>query len=240
MSGGTGRSPRGTEQLQYRCSESRDAVTEAPRFIDIHCHLLPGLDDGAHSWEDAIEMAHRARADGIRTIIATPHQLGSYTHIRAEVIRARTAELQEILQRRGIFITVLPGADVRVEEDLVRQLVRGDVLTLADQRRHVLLELPPHRYVPLDDLIEQSASGRHRHRAGSSRAKPRPFEAAENHFIVGSQRLFDANYRQQLVGHLRSNCPARKRMDVAAAIGSFCGDRRTRREEPPASSTSRV
>jgi protein-tyrosine phosphatase len=45
-------------------------------FVDIHCHLLPGIDDGSQSWEQSLEMAAMAVGDGIATIVATPHQLG--------------------------------------------------------------------------------------------------------------------------------------------------------------------
>jgi protein-tyrosine phosphatase len=115
---------------------------QSPCFIDIHCHLLPGLDDGARSWDEAVEMARIAQAEGTSVIFATPHQLGPYRHIEGEQIRQRTTQLQQLLCQRGISIQVFPGAEVRPDELLLREMLRGNVVTLADQRCHILLELP--------------------------------------------------------------------------------------------------
>ena len=79
-------------------------------FVDIHCHLLPGIDDGATSWEEALAMARRAVADGITTIVATPHQLGAYAANLGHEILARTERLQIFLDEREIPLEVLsPG-----------------------------------------------------------------------------------------------------------------------------------
>ena len=122
-------------------------------LVDIHCHLLPGLDDGASTLDDALAMAEMAVADGIETIVATPHQLGNHTRNSGQVIRAATARFQHILDQRRTPLRVLPGADVRIEPDLPRRIRAGEVLTLADRGRHVLLELPHSIYVPLDRLL---------------------------------------------------------------------------------------
>ena len=87
-------------------------------FIDIHCHLLPGLDDGPAAWEESLQMAEMAAADGIAAIVATPHQLGSHPQVGAENIRIQTARLQRLLQQSGVTLEILPGADVRIDPDL--------------------------------------------------------------------------------------------------------------------------
>jgi protein-tyrosine phosphatase len=130
-------------------------VNAAEPFIDIHCHVLPGLDDGASSWEEALAMAEMAVADGIATIIATPHQLGNNAKNSGETIRTATIEFQRFLEQRHVPLQVLPGADVRIEPDLLRKIRSGEVVTLADHRRHVLLELPHDIYVPLDRLLDE-------------------------------------------------------------------------------------
>jgi protein-tyrosine phosphatase len=122
-------------------------------LIDIHCHLLPGLDDGAATLDDALAMATMAVADGIQTIIATPHQLGSHASLSGDTIRAAVRRFQRVLDQRRVPLRVLPGADVRIEPDLPRKIRTGEVVTLADRRRHVLLELPHDVYVPLDRLL---------------------------------------------------------------------------------------
>jgi len=129
-------------------------------YVDIHCHLLPGIDDGARDWDDALAMARAAVADGTRTIIATPHQLGTFGQNRGDDIRQLTVELNERLEGAGIPLHVLPGGEARLEPELVQKIVSGDVVTLGDRRRHVLVELPHDVYLPLDGLMEELAARR--------------------------------------------------------------------------------
>ncbi len=98
-------------------------------------------------------MARTAVANGISTIIATPHQLGNFGRNLGDDIRRRVADLQRELDKARVPLRVLPGADVRIEAEMVDRLVAGDVLTLGDHRRHVLLELPHELYIPLDGLL---------------------------------------------------------------------------------------
>ena len=123
-------------------------------MVDIHCHLLPGIDDGAKSWSESLQMARIAAADGIHAIIATPHQLGAFSHNRGDQIRWAAAELQQHFQQHRVQLQVLPGADVRVEVDLCDRIRGGDVLTLGDHSKHVLLELPHEMYFSLDACLE--------------------------------------------------------------------------------------
>lgn len=129
-----------------------------PFFVDIHCHLVPEIDDGAADQETAIAMARMAAADGIRTIVATPHQLGNFAGNRGELVRRKVAELDALLAAEDIPLNVLPGADVRIEDGMMAGLLSGDVLTLADRKRHVLLELPHELYFPLEPVLEQLAA----------------------------------------------------------------------------------
>ena len=115
--------------------------------------MLPGLDDGADTWDESLAMAQLAVADGFSTVITTPHQLGNYAANDGDTIRLQTRRFQEFLNANRVPLTVLPGADVRIEPDLVAKLRAGNVLTLADRRRYVLLELPHELYVPLDRLL---------------------------------------------------------------------------------------
>lgn len=129
-------------------------------LVDIHCHLLPEIDDGADSWDTSLAMARLAVADGLSTIIVTPHQLGNYRGNHGEAIRQRTAQLQDVLHQNQVPLTILPGADVRIEPEMVRLILRGEVLSLADLRRHVLLELPHELYMPLEPVLAELHSAR--------------------------------------------------------------------------------
>ena len=126
-------------------------------FVDIHCHLIPSVDDGAANEEVSLAMARMAVGDGISTIVATPHQLGNYRQNRGDMIRRRAGELAEFLDRNGVALRVLPGADVRIEDDMLDLVRSGEVLTLGDHGRHVLLELPHELYFPLGGLLDRMA-----------------------------------------------------------------------------------
>jgi len=124
-------------------------------FVDIHCHLLPDVDDGAADMREALAMARMSVAEGTTTIIATPHQLGAYAHVKVDDIRRRAADLQKQLSTANIPLRVLPGADVRVEPGVAQAIARGEVLTLGDHKKHVLLELPHEIYVPLEPVLQE-------------------------------------------------------------------------------------
>lgn len=123
-------------------------------LVDIHCHLLPEIDDGARDWPESLAMAEIAVSEGFQQVIATPHQLGNYPQNHGNTIRKRANQLQQHLDLRKIELEILPGADVRMEPDLIARVRRGDVLTLADRGRHVLLELPHEVFLPMDRLLE--------------------------------------------------------------------------------------
>lgn len=116
---------------------------DLPRSVDIHCHCLPGLDDGPASMEEAITLCQALVKDGITSVIATPHQLGRYDRINSSAeIRLAVEELTEQLDALQIPLEVFPGGDVRLDERLPRLLEAGEVGTVADAGRHLLLELP--------------------------------------------------------------------------------------------------
>jgi len=129
-------------------------------FADIHCHLLPGIDDGARNWDETLAMARMAVDDGTTKIIATPHQLGSWADNQGSAIRALVTECNERLADEEIPLAVLPGGEIRIEPGLVEELVTGKLVTLGDHRRHVLLELPHEIYFPIDGLMNELAARR--------------------------------------------------------------------------------
>ena len=135
-------------------------MSDFKALVDIHCHLLPGIDDGAANWEEVLAMARLAVGDGISTIVATPHQLGTYGRNRGEAIRELAREAQALLRKHKVPLSVLPGADVRVEPDMIGKIRSGEVLTLGDRGRYVLLELPHELYLPLERLLaDMEAAG---------------------------------------------------------------------------------
>ena len=158
-------------ERQQPIAKTQLAPIAMQNFVDIHCHLLPAVDDGAKDLAESLAMARLAVAEGIRAIVATPHQLGGST-LDGDFIRQQTALLQQQLEAAEIPLQIYPGADVRVEPDLLKQINQGTVLTLADRRKHVLLELPhellsPHR--PAPEGITRPSSARNPLTSGTER-----------------------------------------------------------------------
>jgi len=111
-------------------------------LIDIHAHILPGLDDGAKDLEISLEMARVAAADGIRQIIATPHVISEGFPNRREQIMAALLHFRQALQQEQIPLEILPGGEYRLEADLPRRLKQGEIVTLNDCGCYRLIELP--------------------------------------------------------------------------------------------------
>ena len=115
-------------------------------MIDLHCHLLPGIDDGSKDLAMSLDMARMACADGITTVVCTPHILPTVYDNEGPKIKAAVTLLQETLSREGIPLRLLSGADVHIVPDLLTGLKDGRILTLAGSR-YLLLE-PPHHIMP--------------------------------------------------------------------------------------------
>lgn len=131
----------------------------ASESVDIHCHCLPGIDDGPATLDESLALCRALAADGTTTVIATPHQFGRYDRRNpGQAIRGAVAALNQALAQQQIPLTVLPGADVRVDERIPALLATGEVVTLADARRHILLELPHDSYIDPLMLIRMLAS----------------------------------------------------------------------------------
>ena len=110
-------------------------------MIDLHSHILPGLDDGARSLQDSREIALRAAAEGVTAIAATPHVRADYP-TRASQMEFGVAEVRRHLAAERIAVEVLHGAEIDLAmlweippEDLAR-------LSIGQSRKYVLVEFP--------------------------------------------------------------------------------------------------
>ena len=103
-------------------------------MVDIHCHILPFVDDGADNMEDALEMARMAVDSGVDTIIATPHcnlpdaQEQNYKSAR---LAQRFLQLRESVEQAGIPLSIYPGAEVLCTPDVPDLLQNNQLVTLA-------------------------------------------------------------------------------------------------------------
>ena len=111
-------------------------------MIDLHCHILPGIDDGAPTIEDSIDMAKKAISQGITHILCTPHHNnGKYRNPKSEVI-SLVAALQKELNSRNLPVTLLEGQEVRITGDLLEELEKGTLLFTDLDDTYILIEFP--------------------------------------------------------------------------------------------------
>ena len=119
-------------------------------MIDLHSHILPGLDHGARNWEEALDMCRIAVDDGITVMAATPHVSETFPN-SIDSITAAADKLRDRLATAAIFLDILAGGDYHIRPDLAP----GNVLTLNNNGRYFLLEFP-YEVIPFhaEDFIE--------------------------------------------------------------------------------------
>lgn len=130
-------------------------------MIDIHSHILPGIDDGPGSMDETLEMAWAYERAGFDTVIATPHHIpGTSWNVSPETVRKLVVHVNRILVLEGIRVRALPGMEVGLASEVPRLLSEKALLTLAGSP-YVLLETPFQR-LPLNweqTVFELTAMG---------------------------------------------------------------------------------
>lgn len=126
-------------------------------MIDLHCHFLPGIDDGAENIEQALELARLALADGITVAAMTPHvHVGRYKNFQSSIVK-NTEIFQKVLEHKGIALKVVPAGEVRLNADVMDLVASGEApfLGVLDGYRIMLLEFP-HSQIPVgaDKLVQ--------------------------------------------------------------------------------------
>ncbi len=121
-------------------------------MIDIHAHILPGMDDGPASIEESLEICRMAAADGIKNIVATPHINDDLYNNNRDNILEKVKELNRLTKEEGIDIEIMPGADIHFSPRFFHLLDNGYCIGINDSR-YLLIEfsqvLPPN----CEDLI---------------------------------------------------------------------------------------
>lgn len=115
-------------------------------MIDLHCHILPGIDDGAADLDVALGMAAMAVADGITTTACTPHIMPGVYDNGPNAIRNLVNLLRKALAEAGVPLELVVGSDAHMRPDFSTALDQGNILALNDSR-YVLFE-PPHHVPP--------------------------------------------------------------------------------------------
>ena len=97
----------------------RDSEFHMVPLVDTHCHLLPPLDDGPSTWEDAVAMCRMAWDDGVGAIAALAHQNDHYPDVTPSLIRETAAELARRLSKERIPLAIYPCAEVMISAEIV-------------------------------------------------------------------------------------------------------------------------
>lgn len=111
-------------------------------MVDLHCHLLPGIDDGSKNMEVSLRLAREATENGVTHALLTPHHMnGRYINHKKNVIR-QTKIFQEQINAHNIPLTVFPGQEVRINGQLLEALDRDDILFADTAGKYMMLEFP--------------------------------------------------------------------------------------------------
>lgn len=120
-------------------------------MIDIHCHILPAIDDGPAGLLETIDMLRIAAGDGITHIVATPHyRHGEYP--TTQDIQDKLAQVQKEIVKNCIAVKLLGGADIRLTYELIEGIGNNAIPTI-NNSRYFLLELPDLIPPHLDDFL---------------------------------------------------------------------------------------
>ncbi len=111
-------------------------------MIDLHCHILPGLDDGADSWATSLEMAQIAVMDGISGIVCTPHSSPAFPGNHRSVILTAVEEFRTRLLQAQIPLALYPGCELAIDSNLPGKIESGELLTINDNRKIAMIEMP--------------------------------------------------------------------------------------------------
>ena len=110
-------------------------------MIDLHCHILPGVDDGPAKSAETLEMCRMAAKDGVSQIVATPHIRPGEDYLDMEAVGRLCEGLNQLLAKQDMSLNVLPGGEVALAPDLVARAREGSLHTLGGGGRYFCLEL---------------------------------------------------------------------------------------------------
>lgn len=122
----------------FKKKDEKEAPTNLP-FVDIHSHLLPGLDDGVQSFEESAEIIQHFQKLGYKKLITTPHVMSDFYRNTNEGILKRLQQLQQYLTEKGIDIVIEAAAEHYLDEDLYAK-VESDTALLTFGNKYLLFE----------------------------------------------------------------------------------------------------
>lgn len=111
-------------------------------MIDLHCHILPNIDDGPNTLKESLEMARFALDSGITHVLCTPHHKNGRFDNTKETILKNVAFFQKKLEESKIELVVFAGQEIRMNPDILKDYEDGKLLTIDIEGRYILIELP--------------------------------------------------------------------------------------------------
>ncbi len=109
-------------------------------MYDVHCHILPGIDDGPEKMEESLDMARMAVADGIRAMVATPHAARVAARGGKDALEQRISAFNQELRAQAIELNVLMGVEYLLSMELLQEAQRGAAIGL-NGSRYLLVEI---------------------------------------------------------------------------------------------------
>jgi Capsular polysaccharide biosynthesis protein len=118
-------------------------------MIDIHSHIIPGIDDGAKNIEMTLDMLKNAEKNGTKEIIATPHYLLEYGEAKINEVKEHVKEINTLLEKENVDVKVYSGQEVYFSERILEDYIQGNIGTMNDSK-YMLIEFDMHKF---DDNI---------------------------------------------------------------------------------------
>jgi protein-tyrosine phosphatase len=111
-----------------------------PFVVDMHSHLLPGIDDGSESFDESVEMITKLAETGYKKFICTPHVMADFYRNTPETILPVRDKLNAVLKERNIDVTIEAAGEYNIDVNLEKQLEANNLLTFGGSRKYILVE----------------------------------------------------------------------------------------------------
>lgn len=122
-------------------------------IVDMHCHLLAGMDDGPKEMAEALEMCSMLASQGVGAVHALAHQNEHYPDVTPDKIRSAITRLRDEVRANRIPIAIFPGAEVMVNPSTLQCVDNKEYLTIGDTGGFMLIELPHSVFIDLRDIV---------------------------------------------------------------------------------------
>ena len=110
-------------------------------MYDLHCHLLPGIDDGPKTIDQSLALARAAVEQGITHILCTPHYNPAYPNTKTEILQA-VQEFEAVLKKNDLPLEIQAGQEVHIKPDLIEDIKKNKIIFWGNKEQFLLIEFP--------------------------------------------------------------------------------------------------